>query len=171
MCEEKGLQWIAKLKPGFAFPYIDLPAVLASAASLSSSSSSSGHEVVDRLLEVPPYSTRLQSIERGITLAHRRIREQLSMLGTSVSESLSSSSSSSSSSPSPSPPRPTSVSSSHPLRLSRQRSFLLSPSPPTPPRPIPWPSAPSSDDDDELEGGSRSVRIVVNHPVDSSMLP
>lgn len=41
-------------------------------------------EMVDRLLQIPPYSVRIQYIEQSIISAHRRIREQLSVLGSSV---------------------------------------------------------------------------------------
>ncbi|KAI8993676.1 hypothetical protein BDB01DRAFT_832462 [Pilobolus umbonatus] len=84
----------------------DLPAVLETAASLaaltqSSLSSHSGstnstsndnnpshdtttlHDMVEILLQVPPYSTRILSIENSIVSAHQRIREQLNLLGSS----------------------------------------------------------------------------------------
>lgn len=78
---------------------IDLPAVLESAASLAatapsvlsslphnSSNSSNNevstlHEMVDRLLQIPPYSIRIHNVETSIISAHRRIREQLGLLG------------------------------------------------------------------------------------------
>lgn len=41
------------------------------------------HEMVDRLLQIPPYATRINNVESNIISAHRRIREQLSLLGTS----------------------------------------------------------------------------------------
>lgn len=40
------------------------------------------HEMVDRLLQIPPYSTRIHNVEYNIITAHRRIREQLGLLGT-----------------------------------------------------------------------------------------
>ncbi|CAO3634587.1 unnamed protein product [Mucor hiemalis] len=79
----------------------DLPAVLESAASLAAMAPtvlslplttqhnntnnevSTLHEMVDRLLQIPPYSTRINNVESNIISAHRRIREQLSLLGTS----------------------------------------------------------------------------------------
>lgn len=39
-------------------------------------------EMVDRLLQIPPYSTRIHNVESNIITAHRRIREQLGLLGT-----------------------------------------------------------------------------------------
>lgn len=81
---------------------IDLPAVLESASSLAAMSPSlltsststvtdvtannevtTLQEMVDRLLQIPPYSVRIQYIEQSIVTAHRRIREQLSVLGSS----------------------------------------------------------------------------------------
>ncbi|OAD05414.1 hypothetical protein MUCCIDRAFT_155880 [Mucor lusitanicus CBS 277.49] len=80
----------------------DLPAVLESASSLAAMSPSlltsststvtdvtannevtTLQEMVDRLLQIPPYSVRIQYIEQSIIVAHRRIREQLSVLGSS----------------------------------------------------------------------------------------
>lgn len=79
----------------------DLPAVLESAASLAAMAPtvlsfpftsqhnnnnnevSTLHEMVDRLLQIPPYATRINNVESNIISAHRRIREQLSLLGTS----------------------------------------------------------------------------------------
>ncbi|KAI8073594.1 hypothetical protein BDF21DRAFT_423851 [Thamnidium elegans] len=83
-----------------AFITEDLPAVLQSAASLAAMAPSvlssfipptqnttnevtTLHEMVDRLLQIPPYSTRIHNVETNIISAHRRIREQLSLLGTS----------------------------------------------------------------------------------------
>lgn len=82
---------------------IDLPTVLASATSLAAmttsalTSSSSGtnssdnnnevltvQQLVERFLRIPPYSTRIYHIENSIVIAHRRIREQLSQLGSEV---------------------------------------------------------------------------------------
>ncbi|CEP14490.1 hypothetical protein [Parasitella parasitica] len=82
----------------------DLPAVLESASSIAAMSPSllattspavtdettnneitTLQEMVDRLLRIPPYSVRIQYIEQGILSAHRRIREQLSVLGSSSS--------------------------------------------------------------------------------------
>lgn len=40
--------------------------------------------MVDRLLQIPPYSIRIHNIESNIISAHRRIREQLGLLGTSI---------------------------------------------------------------------------------------
>jgi hypothetical protein len=42
------------------------------------------HEMVDRLLQIPPYSIRIHNVENNIITAHRRIREQLGLLGTST---------------------------------------------------------------------------------------
>ncbi|KAF7730282.1 hypothetical protein EC973_002525 [Apophysomyces ossiformis] len=65
------------------------------ASSSSSSSSSSSHnnnnnpslqDMVNRLLQIPPYSTRLHLLESNIASAHRRIREQLASLGVSTIE-------------------------------------------------------------------------------------
>ncbi|GAN11607.1 hypothetical protein MAM1_0745d11182 [Mucor ambiguus] len=80
----------------------DLPAVLESASSLAAMSPSlltsststvtditansevtTLQEMVDRLLQIPPYSVRIQYIEQNIIIAHRRIREQLSVLRSS----------------------------------------------------------------------------------------
>ncbi|KAG0166105.1 hypothetical protein DFQ30_007581, partial [Apophysomyces sp. BC1015] len=67
-----------------------LPSVLATAATVTSptppsiDNNTSLRDMVDRLLQIPPYSTRLHLIESNIISAHRRIREQLASLGTSV---------------------------------------------------------------------------------------
>lgn len=84
------------------FVKIDLPTVVESAASLASmapsvlssiSASTSQHTsnevstlhgMVDRLLQMPPYSIRIHNIETNIISAHRRIREQLCLLGSST---------------------------------------------------------------------------------------
>ncbi|KAI7865064.1 hypothetical protein BDF14DRAFT_1883747 [Spinellus fusiger] len=75
----------------------ELPALLASAANTSpilpaTDSSLPLNDlqgVVGRILQMPPYSTLLPQLESSIASAHRRIREQLAILGTSVDESLS----------------------------------------------------------------------------------
>ncbi|OBZ88530.1 hypothetical protein A0J61_03411 [Choanephora cucurbitarum] len=41
-------------------------------------------EMVDRLLQIPPYSNRIQSIEQNIISAHRRIQDQLDLLGSAI---------------------------------------------------------------------------------------
>lgn len=74
----------------------DLPAVLETAASLAALTQSSLnntqqhpsdtttlHDMVELLLQVPPYSTRIVFIENSIISSHQRIREQLSQLGSS----------------------------------------------------------------------------------------
>ncbi|KAI9473940.1 MAG: hypothetical protein EXX96DRAFT_579940 [Benjaminiella poitrasii] len=76
----------------------DLPMVIESASSLAAmiptvlssvsptSNISSADEpttlsgMIDRLLQIPPYSTRINSIESNIISAHRRLREHLSAL-------------------------------------------------------------------------------------------
>ncbi|KAI9033549.1 hypothetical protein CLU79DRAFT_724272 [Phycomyces nitens] len=66
----------------------DLPALLASAASISPSrdiSSANGYQgVIDRVMQVSPYSSLLPQLELNIASAHRRIRDQLAMLGTTI---------------------------------------------------------------------------------------
>ncbi|KAG2210536.1 hypothetical protein INT47_002478 [Mucor saturninus] len=42
------------------------------------------HGMVDRLLQMPPYSIRIHNIETNIISAHRRIREQLCLLGSTT---------------------------------------------------------------------------------------
>jgi hypothetical protein len=79
---------------------LDLPAILQSATisvglapqpeSTSTSSSSSNtnnttiQEMVDRLLQIPPYSAQVYTVENNIISAYRRIREQLGLLDSSV---------------------------------------------------------------------------------------
>ncbi|KAI8333007.1 hypothetical protein BD560DRAFT_451348 [Blakeslea trispora] len=68
------------------------PSVLsANSANNNSSSSSNGsrehntlQEMVDRLLQIPPYSTRIQNIEHNIISAHRRIQDQLDLIGPAI---------------------------------------------------------------------------------------
>jgi hypothetical protein len=79
---------------------LDLPAVLESASSLAdmvptylapssptetviehaSTNSNDVHDMVERLLQIPPYSSRIQNIEQNIISTQRRIREQISQL-------------------------------------------------------------------------------------------
>lgn len=90
---------------------VDLPAVLASASSLAAmtpsdltslsttttipsgiQNSSSNNEslsvqhLVERFIRIPPYSTRIYHLENSIVIAHRRIRQQLSILGSEAPE-------------------------------------------------------------------------------------
>ncbi|KAI8636691.1 hypothetical protein BD408DRAFT_425695 [Parasitella parasitica] len=66
------------------------PSLLASSSSAvtdvaANSEVTTLQEMVDRLLRIPPYSVRIQYIEQSILSAHRRIRDQLSVLGSSSS--------------------------------------------------------------------------------------
>jgi hypothetical protein len=77
---------------------LDLPAILQSATisvglapqpeSTSTSSSNTSNttiqEMVDRLLQIPPYSAQVYTVENNIISAYRRIREQLGLLDSSV---------------------------------------------------------------------------------------
>ncbi|CAO3664825.1 unnamed protein product [Rhizopus microsporus] len=71
----------------------DLPDILESATSLAAMSpselvfslptintSNNVQSVVEALLQIPPYSTRVQDVEANILSAHRRIRQQLNSL-------------------------------------------------------------------------------------------
>ncbi|KAI7894970.1 uncharacterized protein EV154DRAFT_496611 [Mucor mucedo] len=64
------------------------PSVLSTSLSTpqhtSSNEVSTLHGMVDRLLQMPPYSIRIHNIETNIISAHRRIREQLCLLGSTT---------------------------------------------------------------------------------------
>lgn len=65
------------------------PSVLSSLSTPTSQQHTSSevatlHGMVDRLLQMPPYSVRIHAIETNIISAHRRIREQLCLLGSST---------------------------------------------------------------------------------------
>ncbi|KAL0086069.1 hypothetical protein F4703DRAFT_1572924 [Phycomyces blakesleeanus] len=68
----------------------DLPALLASAASVSVSPprditfANSYQGVLDRVMQISPYSSLLPQLESSIASAHRRIRDQLALLGTTI---------------------------------------------------------------------------------------
>ncbi|KAI8062780.1 uncharacterized protein B0P05DRAFT_556021 [Gilbertella persicaria] len=80
----------------------DLPAVLESASSLAAlvpaaignnsttlssenTENNTLQEMVNRLLQIPPYSARIQNVELNIISTHRRIQEQLDQLSSTVS--------------------------------------------------------------------------------------
>ncbi|KAI8881089.1 hypothetical protein K501DRAFT_334960 [Backusella circina FSU 941] len=73
-----------------AFITRDLPAILQSAtisvglAPQPESSNTTIQEMVDRLLQIPPYSAQVYTVENNIISAYRRIREQLGLLDSSV---------------------------------------------------------------------------------------
>ncbi|CEG68017.1 hypothetical protein RMATCC62417_04355 [Rhizopus microsporus] len=79
--------------PEFITQGMYLPDILESATSLAAMSpselvfssptintSSNVQSVVEALLQIPPYSTRVQDVEANILSAHRRIRQQLNSL-------------------------------------------------------------------------------------------